>query len=127
MRLIDADALLNSMCCLDGETQCDAEDCIRYKERKYIEEAPTIDAEPVKHGRWIEHGGGVVATCSNCNASYIKDVLQSLSPYAEHLTRFCPNCGEPMDALKTCCCISDEEAKRILGGERRCRNVTENA
>jgi hypothetical protein len=56
------------------------------------------DDEPeLRHGRWIEHGGGIVATCSNCYATYHKDVLQSITPYAEHLTRHCPNCGARMD------------------------------
>lgn len=120
MRLIDADALMEKVCgnCQGYDCVPDATDTVYgCMFADAIDDAPTVEAEQVRHGRWIEHGGGVVATCSNCNASYIKDVLQSLSPYAEHLTPFCPNCGKPMDALKTCCCISDEEAKRILGGD----------
>lgn len=56
---------------------------------------PTVEPE-VRRGRWIEHGGGFVVTCSSCNTTYNKDVLQSLSPYAEHLTRHCPYCGADM-------------------------------
>ena len=94
VRLIDANALMNSMCCLDGETQCDAEDCIRYKERKYIEAAPTIEAEPIRHGRWIVHTtwnrmfGLIHSECSECKFDRNGD----LSSW-----KFCPNCGARMD------------------------------
>lgn len=49
-----------------------------------IEDAPTIDAAPVQHGRWIEHDDGVF-TCSQCgNAESIKSY-------------FCGYCGTKMD------------------------------
>lgn len=58
---------------------------------KEIENAPTIDAVLVVHGRWLP---GVPITCSLCG-----------NPAAEHgsatvfwLSPYCPWCGQPMDA-----------------------------
>ena len=52
---------------------------------------PTVDAEPVKHGRWIhKYGDGhiEIATlggeCSECG------FINTVTPY-------CPNCGAKMD------------------------------
>lgn len=47
MRLIDADALLKEL-----------ELYSEYAAINIVKEAPTIDAEPVRHGKWIEHEKG---------------------------------------------------------------------
>ena len=57
-----------------------------------IEEAPTIDAEPVRHGHW-EHLYGGQYKCSNCGAWWG-------SEYADEITNdfyYCPNCGAKID------------------------------
>ena len=50
-----------------------------------IKEAPTIDAEPVRHGRWEEIGGyepeNQGFACSVCDFA------------TTDKSRFCPNCG----------------------------------
>lgn len=51
-----------------------------------IADAPTIDAEPVKHGKWIVTNDGVVK-CSECKRKFI--LLKE---------NYCPNCGARMDA-----------------------------
>lgn len=53
----------------------------------------TIEAEPVRHGKWIERRthfaqGGVSAKCSICQ----KDVQ-----YLGNPLKYCPNCGAKMD------------------------------
>lgn len=58
-----------------------------------LDKLPTIEAEPVVHGKWIERksihaDGGVVAKCSICE----KDVQ-----YLGQRLKFCPNCGAKMD------------------------------
>ena len=60
------------------------------KARKLIEEAPTVDAAPVRHGRWQSwHASrGEIEQCSECGASY--DGVTGWS--------YCPNCGAKMDA-----------------------------
>lgn len=60
-----------------------------------IDEAPTIDAEPVRHGRWMNKGYITTAYGSidtgDCSACGAVDV--PIEPYDSH----CPNCGAIMD------------------------------
>ena len=90
VRLIDANALIKRFCedCLEGE-QCDLVDCLWYYERNRIDTAPTIAAEPVKHGRWQEMGGDEPwlhgCCCSICGFTTAQDY------------NYCPNCGAKMD------------------------------
>lgn len=55
-----------------------------------IEECPTIDAEPVRHGRWIEKPFllGISNFCSLCGENYGM-------PHGKF--KYCPNCGAKMD------------------------------
>ena len=49
---------------------------------------PTVDAAPVKHGRWIENegfDGDYYYTCSVCHTP------------TENNMRYCPECGAKMD------------------------------
>lgn len=63
---------------------------------KAIDEAPVVDAEPVRHGRWIDRGDYVTTAygsldlkiCSACNAEVTLDDYDY----------YCPNCGAKMDA-----------------------------
>ena len=96
MRLIDADALkeiisgnsyilrdsINSMnfgMFWDGIEQA-------------IDESPTIDAEPVRHGHWIEDEIQIhiekTYHCSECDC---------LAWGEDEKTRYCPICGARMD------------------------------
>ena len=82
MGLIDADALMVSK--KWENCTCPAQ---------VIRGAPTIEAEPVRHGRWIERKsfhaeGGVSARCSVCR----KDIQYLGQPLC-----YCPNCGAKMD------------------------------
>lgn len=87
VRLIDADALdmferLNSYY---GDAWRDAQ--------KEIDEAPTVDAKPVRHGRWIQDEFGT--WCSVCGLYAYRDKFDQPweSPY-------CPNCGAKMDGAE---------------------------
>lgn len=95
MRLIDADALRKVHC----------EDC-NYEEQEmcksdpicatlmWLDEAPTIEAEPVKHGRWVDNG--CYNTCSVCeNSIHAWNDDGDLQEFA-----YCPNCGAKMDEEK---------------------------
>lgn len=90
MRLIDA----NKLGLTDFEIlMCDGD----YKEAlksllSKIDNAPTIDATPVRHGHWtherlVSTSGGTYAVvrCSECKWQH---------PMLE--TKFCPNCGAKM-------------------------------
>ena len=72
MRLIDADCLINSLKLYPHGSVIGA-----------IEQAPTIDAVPVRHGRWNCDMSG--AWCSVCGE------------YSEGEWNYCPNCGAKMD------------------------------
>ncbi len=91
MRLIDADALwaniTNKSACLDD---C----CPRAQGKKgvlaLIDEAPTIEAEPVKHDKWefiVTHNGctdDYDCKCSECGKSGVPS------------DRYCSYCGAKM-------------------------------
>ena len=60
-----------------------------------IENAPAVDAEPVRHGKWIDHGDYITTAygsldlkiCSICNAEVTLDGYDY----------YCANCGAKMD------------------------------
>lgn len=63
MRLIDADALKEYKCSVcDNRERCEDREQV-CSEILEIDEQPTIEAEPMRHGRWF----GTV--CSNCGES----------------------------------------------------------
>ena len=80
MRLIDADAL-------DYELGIEDEDIYA---RAVISEAPTVDAVPVVHGRWIFHDDGS-GTCNQCG------IRQSAIWDYDNSQNFCGHCGAKMD------------------------------
>lgn len=83
LRLIDADALL-----AEYDRQHVGEPG---RARKLIEDAPTVDAEPVRRGRWIEKPTTVKYFChSECSVCS--------SWQGERWMNFCPHCGAKMDA-----------------------------
>lgn len=99
MRLIDADALDNAFTELrfnaDGELAHwgDRKDwCLHGNEiEKLIADAPTVDAEPVRHGRWILHRlGDEYFKCSVCGYQ------QKAYALSIHF-KYCTNCGAKMD------------------------------
>lgn len=87
MRLIDADAFLERMSHTD-----------RFFGVVYdINDAPTVDAVPVVHGRWLtweeqfpgrtqRKKSGLGVFCSACHN------------HADNMFSYCPNCGAKMDA-----------------------------
>lgn len=93
MRLIDADALRQAMYHETFEVDSDKQKwdsgCwIRYKMfENAIENAPTIEAEPVKHGRWIEMPYSF--TCSVCGVIRAKGTTGKYN--------YCPKCGAKME------------------------------
>lgn len=55
-----------------------------------IQNAPIVDAEPVRHGHWME-ARYPLFTCSECGATY-QDTGYGYN--------YCPNCGAKMDGEK---------------------------
>ena len=59
---------------------------------KIIKEAPTVDAEPVRHGRWSEPYPNDIWDCYKCS---------ECGNMTDRVTLYCPNCGAKMDAEGT--------------------------
>jgi hypothetical protein len=78
-RLIDADSL-----CAE-----DFENCTPYQAQSIIDDAPTVDAAPVVHGKW--HKRGNEKTCSVCEFIYYSNNDE---------WNYCPNCGAKMDGKR---------------------------
>ena len=58
---------------------------------KDIYEAPTVDAEPVRYGEWIEcEGRNNEYYCSECYDIWKSDRIKNM--------KRCPSCGAKMDA-----------------------------
>lgn len=121
MRLIDADALMNQYERIDwysvsksgvlmrGATSEDNPVIHYYDGEEVIEDAPTIEADPVRHGRWVIEKRHSVsrnpymddnyfasATCSECDFC-IHAETKSFGYPDLNTTNYCPNCGARMD------------------------------
>ena len=62
-----------------------------------IQEQPTVDAEPVRHGKWMkstERNKEWWWFCSNCQEHYFEDDLYINE---KHFPKYCPNCGAKLD------------------------------
>lgn len=61
--------------------------------RHTIGKAPAIDAEPVRHGRWIRPAFDPAwVKCSECGCYWEGGIVENCNMY------YCPNCGAKMDA-----------------------------
>lgn len=105
MKLIDADALKESLEELEAESNSirytqGLQDAIDYYFPQIIDDAPTIDAEPIVHAHWIEKTdwyfgvGQIHCTCSNCG--YTVDYKPG-SRGDGRGGKFCDDCGAMMD------------------------------
>lgn len=90
MRLIDSDAI-NISDTLGGTS--DFADCIRDAVQEVLNNALTVDAQPVIHAKWVckdKDGYPINPYCTNClNAPYYANTIYNYS--------FCPYCGAKMD------------------------------
>lgn len=85
MRLIDADALKIEIACLHGSD---------YQTIHYLNHAPTVDAVPVRHGKWCEGTecySDDFIVCSECGNAF--NVLDNDT----YRFDYCPKCGARMD------------------------------
>ena len=105
MRLIDADALMiepdrgmmNGVLFVGDRSGGKTLTMVQNALKKMINNAPTIDAEPVRHGRWIDMQEDDATEgmwrCSVCGSDSYFDILTP----AEAGCYYCPNCGAKMD------------------------------
>jgi len=91
MRLIDADEIIKETWGVVIKDMFHMDETVEVISRKDIDNAPTIDAEPVRHGHWIFNPKDAIEMmftlpkCSECGAE---------SPNGGN---YCPNCGAKMD------------------------------
>ena len=90
MRLIDADALKEKRFRMHSEFL----GTVTVVSERDIDNAPTIDAEPVKHGRWIMRGGKLYCSACQQRAGVARD---SDDFWYTKGTTCCPNCGVKME------------------------------
>lgn len=81
MNLVDIDKL--------KELIADPDDSARYGYLSMfdLENAEIIEAEPVKHGKWLISSDGYYPYCSECKKE----------PKNREMTKFCAECGAKMD------------------------------
>lgn len=98
MRLIDADELFNwgdkklKDAVKYGNKSSEQQDwsystLMMYEIADEIFDAPTIDAVPVKHGKWIYNDEWWEFICTSCHRG-----IGNIKEY-----KYCPNCGARMD------------------------------
>ena len=90
MRLIDADEAI-----INFGFEWDDISPTRDEFVEFIKKQPTIEAEPVKHGRWI---GAPLCGNDNCRCSACgswNNIHANL--HGEIMQKYCPNCGAKMD------------------------------
>lgn len=106
VRLIDADALLNKLSSMRAANLHGTVAAAIQHDQDYtqcmnaVSCAPTIDAEPVRHGRWIEYTywigsfGQIHTKCSECGTDY---PCRKGSRGDGKGGKFCEECGAKMD------------------------------
>jgi hypothetical protein len=87
MRLIDADADA-----LIARINNSFGSVTRFIIKSILKDAPTIEAEPVRHSRWVKDSDGD-EYCENCSR-YMPVREVTGDPSAND---YCPNCGAKMD------------------------------
>ena len=89
MRLIDADALKIEIACVYGSNP-------RYL--NWLNHAPTVDAVPVRHGKWLYDNQfhWYRASCNQCGYYRVTDIKAD----GWNEWRFCPMCGARMDEVE---------------------------
>ena len=91
MRLIDADKILY----FKGKDIVGEDAYMTQKD--VIDEMPTVDAKPIRHGHWIPVNPDVYGAeyfeCSVCGMYSRDGLIRKELDY-----EYCPNCGAKMDA-----------------------------
>lgn len=103
MRLIDADRLkeLFIFTCTGGGLLGQISKMIIKWACSFVDEMPTIEAEPVRHGRWIlqdtSYWRSTNAGDVQINRVNLKCSVCGWRNYEKKYYNFCPNCGKKMD------------------------------
>lgn len=100
MRLINVDITDSEICDKVQEISTNAD--VYLVVRKVLASFPTVEAEPIKHGKWkmfkyyIGDSHESCIECSECGAEYNRDDVQRVQD-SDNCFAYCPNCGAKMD------------------------------
>ena len=61
-----------------------------------LDEAPTIDAVPVRHGKWVNPHWRNSTSCANCSECGFEAQHREYHGVQKYY-KLCPNCGAKMD------------------------------
>lgn len=95
MRLIDAAALCKEINEASKGTGPYRSIYIGFK--NLVHRQPTIKAQPVRHGNWIEKQTTI--QCSNCGKEY-NDEIRCMCYGEDAELNHCPRCGAEMEGIK---------------------------
>ncbi len=88
VRLIDANKLLKD--CIEGDGDDEFTEGYNFAVQEisaYIKHAPTIEAQPVKLGKWDDSYDGITPVCTVCGKTH-RCIMRNPG--------YCPNCGAKM-------------------------------
>lgn len=101
MRLIDAETLKATISKYEfnapNERYKQGGECVlNFYMPKIIDDAPTIESEPVRHGEWL-YNDMCLPNCAECSECGWKSSVSGDEISSCH---YCPNCGARMDGGK---------------------------
>ena len=102
MRLIDADYVLHKMDITDLQPRTETEHYAFGFAKEILRNAPTIEAEPVKHGQWDTHDVVKILASGHTLDGFCQcEACGSIFPFNFSEYSFCPECGARMDGDET--------------------------
>lgn len=96
-RLIDADFVIDTVNEFKGKNR-KTDLGIKLVE-EIVSIAPTVDAEPIRHGKWINDNIDKWK-CSLCQKGDIYAFKWSVDEGYELQDNYCPNCGASMEGIE---------------------------
>ena len=101
MRLIDAEPIEKFI--TDGLNEKDKTKNFGYDGVSILTEityAPTVDAEPVRHGHWVNPHWRNANYCCDCSECHAEAMHEKFGWHKSGIYHICPNCGAKMDENK---------------------------
>lgn len=63
----------------------------------FLDNIPTVDVVPVRHGHWIWHEEEFEYECSACHYRFDYNHTFEIFDHGFQYANYCPNCGAKMD------------------------------
>lgn len=103
-RYIDVDAFrmenwMSEKCkdCRSNQKECQYNDYSKRDFCEWLDDAPTVEAVPVVHGKWIMKDSGLWQECSVCGVAVEVDSMFMCKASEDSNFLYCPHCGARMD------------------------------